>query len=65
MSRDPTEEGPRPAPLAHVIGQDLYAMSAGELAERIALLRAEIARLEAARAATDVSRSAAAAAFKP
>ena len=64
MSRDPSEEAPRPKPSTHVIGQDLYALSVGELDERIALLRAEIERLEAARAAKDASRSAAAAAFK-
>ena len=64
MSRDLSDETPRPKAQEHVIGQDLYAMSVGELDERIALLRAEIERLEAARAAKDASRSAAAAAFK-
>ncbi len=33
--------------LAHEIGQDLTLLSAGELSDRIALLREEIARLEA------------------
>ena len=33
--------------IAHEIGQDLTLLSAGELAERIALLKDEIARLEA------------------
>jgi len=65
MSRDLTEESPRPKPSTHTIGQDLYAMSVAELVERIALLRAEIERLETARAAKDASRSAAASAFKP
>jgi uncharacterized small protein (DUF1192 family) len=33
--------------LAHEIGQDLTLLSAGELTDRIALLKTEIARLEA------------------
>ena len=33
--------------LVHEIGQDLTLLSAGELNERIALLKEEIARLEA------------------
>ena len=33
--------------LAHEIGQDLALLSADELADRIALLKGEIARLEA------------------
>ncbi len=33
--------------LAHEIGQDLTLLSAGEIADRIALLKDEIARLEA------------------
>jgi uncharacterized small protein (DUF1192 family) len=33
--------------LAHEIGQDLTLLSAAELADRIALLKGEIARLEA------------------
>jgi uncharacterized small protein (DUF1192 family) len=33
--------------ITHEIGQDLYLISADELAERIALLKAEISRLEA------------------
>jgi uncharacterized small protein (DUF1192 family) len=33
--------------LAHEIGQDLTLLSAGELADRIALLKTEISRLEA------------------
>ena len=43
------EEQPRRAPQAHEVGQDLSLMSVEELAERIAVLHAEIARLEAAR----------------
>ena len=34
-------------PLAHEIGTDLSALSVDELQERIVLLKAEIARLEA------------------
>jgi uncharacterized small protein (DUF1192 family) len=48
----------------HVIGENLDALSAGELGERIALLQAEIERLEAARASKEASRAAAAAFFK-
>ena len=33
--------------LAHEIGQDLSLLSVGELADRVALLKDEIARLEA------------------
>jgi len=33
--------------LTHEIGQDLTLLSAGELADRIAMLKGEIARLEA------------------
>jgi uncharacterized small protein (DUF1192 family) len=33
--------------LSHEIGQDLTLLSAGELVDRIALLKGEIARLEA------------------
>ncbi len=50
--------------LAHEIGQDVSLVSAGELEERIALLKAEIARLEGEVAARNASRSAADAVFK-
>ncbi len=50
--------------LAHEIGQDLTLMSAGELAERIALLKEEIARLEANMASKQASKSAADLFFK-
>ncbi len=49
---------------AHEIGEDLSALSMEELAERVALLQAEIVRLEAAAAAKRASASAAAAFFK-
>jgi uncharacterized small protein (DUF1192 family) len=52
------------APAAHEIGQNLDALSAPELAERIALLRSEIDRLEKAIAARQVTRAAADSVFK-
>jgi uncharacterized small protein (DUF1192 family) len=50
--------------IAHEIGQDLYLISAEDLAERIALLRQEIARLEAAMNKAQASRNAADQFFK-
>lgn len=58
------EEEPRKKKLVHEIGQDLATLSVGELAERIGLLREEIARLEAEKAAKGTTRSAADALFK-
>lgn len=55
---------PKRKPPGHEIGQNLDALSAPELAERIGLLRAEIERLERAITARDATRAAAAAAFK-
>lgn len=55
---------PRPKPEAHVIGQSLDALSAPELAERIAALQQEISRLEPAIAAREATRQAASAFFK-
>ncbi len=43
----------------HEIGQDLSLLSVDELAERIDVLKQEIARLEAAKAAKQASRSSA------
>ena len=48
----------------HEIGQDLTLLSAGELDERVALLKDEIARLEADRAKKQASKSAADLFFK-
>jgi uncharacterized small protein (DUF1192 family) len=45
--------------IVHEMGQDLALLSVGELQERIALLREEISRLEAAIASKQASRSAA------
>ena len=64
----PDEEsilGQKPKPLSiHEIGQNLDALSAPELKERIGLLRAEIERLEKAIEARQATRAAAQAAFK-
>jgi uncharacterized small protein (DUF1192 family) len=48
----------------HEIGQDLTLLSAGELTGRIALLRDEIARLEADMAKKRATKSAADSFFK-
>jgi uncharacterized small protein (DUF1192 family) len=59
------EEDDRPKKkLAHEIGQDLALLSVEELRERIALLNDEIARLEAAMAKKQASRSTADQFFK-
>lgn len=50
--------------ITHEMGQDLSLLSVGELAERIGLLKGEIARLEVEMARKRASQSAAAAAFK-
>lgn len=50
--------------LAHEIGQDLTLLSAGELSDRIALLRDEIARLEADMTRKRAIKSAADSIFK-
>ena len=58
------EEEPRKVRRAHEIGQDLSALSVGELQERIGELRAEITRLEAEMTSKGATRSAADALFK-
>ncbi len=50
--------------LAHEIGQDVALLSIEELRDRIALLKEEIARLEAAVTAKQASRSSADQFFK-
>ena len=50
--------------IAHEIGQELALLSVKELHERIALLREEIARLEASIAGKQASRSVADQFFK-
>ncbi|SDA20715.1 Uncharacterized small protein, DUF1192 family [Methylobacterium sp. UNC378MF] len=57
------DDRPRKA-LVHEIGQALDTLSLGDIDERVALLRAEIARLEAARAAKQAAQGAADAFFK-
>ncbi len=52
------------APAAHEIGQNLDDLSAAELGERIALLKAEIERLERAIEARQATRQAAHSAFR-
>jgi uncharacterized small protein (DUF1192 family) len=50
--------------IAHEIGQDLTLLSVKELDERVALMREEIARLEADKAKKQAQRSAADQFFK-
>ncbi len=50
--------------IAHEIGQDLTLLSAGELTERIEMLKDEIARLEADMARKQAMKSAADSIFK-
>ena len=50
--------------IAHEIGQDLTLLSVNELKERVALLKEEIARLEANMASKSASKSAADLFFK-
>ena len=50
--------------ISHEIGQDLSLLSVEELAERIALMNAEIERLQAAMAKKRASKDAAAGFFK-
>jgi uncharacterized small protein (DUF1192 family) len=59
---DDTEE--RRKPKGHEVGMMLDAMSVEELNERIALLRAEIVRLEQALAARQTTRAAADSLFR-
>ncbi|HVI27781.1 DUF1192 domain-containing protein [Hansschlegelia sp.] len=54
-----------PGPLReHVIGQDLSVLSVEDLTQRVAALRSEIERLEAAIAAKTAQRSAADSLFR-
>ena len=57
------DDPPKKTPV-HEIGSDLSALSAHELEERIALLKAEIARLEAAIMARGKTKDAAEGFFK-
>ena len=58
------DDEPLKKPKIHEIGQDLSLLSVGELNERIALLRAEIERLEADLEAKGTTKSAAEALFR-
>lgn len=58
------EDEPVKKPAPHVVGQDVSLLSAGELSERIALLKSEVERLEAERAARGATKSAAEALFR-
>jgi uncharacterized small protein (DUF1192 family) len=65
VSRDEDENfAVKKPPSRHVLGEPLDALSVDELDERVRLLRAEIERLEAARARKSASRTAADAFFK-
>jgi uncharacterized small protein (DUF1192 family) len=57
------ESIPRPKPV-HELGADLSLLSVGELKERIAALKEEIARLEAAIRSKESSKTAADTFFK-
>ena len=61
---DPFGVAPPKKPATHEIGQPLDTLSVDELDERMALLKAEIARLEEARVAKQASKLAADAFFK-
>ncbi|MEP9387517.1 DUF1192 domain-containing protein [Mesorhizobium sp. KR9-304] len=58
------DDEPLKKPKPHEIGQDLSLLSVGELTERIALLRAEIERLEAELKAKSATKSAAESLFR-
>jgi len=63
MAKDDDEDRPKKK-IVHEIGQDLALLSVNELRERIALLKDEIARLEASIAGKQASRSVADTFFK-
>lgn len=57
------DDKPKKKPV-HEIGQDLALLSVGELAERVAMLKDEIARIEANMSSKQASKSAADLFFK-
>jgi uncharacterized small protein (DUF1192 family) len=63
MARIDEDELPKKK-VAHEIGQDLTLLSVKELDERVALLKQEIARLEADKAGKQATRAAADQFFK-
>lgn len=58
------DDEPLKKPKPHEIGQDLSLLSAGELKERVALLKAEVERLEAELEAKGATKTAAEALFR-
>jgi len=58
------DDEPLKKPKPHEIGQDLSLLSADELTERIAMLKGEIARLQADLEAKGATKSAAEALFR-
>jgi uncharacterized small protein (DUF1192 family) len=64
MENDMDIEEERKRPRSHEVGMMLDALSVEELADRIALLEGEIARIRVAMEAKGASRKAAEAAFK-
>ena len=63
MAKDDDDDRPKKK-IVHEIGQDLALLSVKELQERIALLKDEIARLEASIGSKQVSRNVADTFFK-
>ena len=63
MTKDDDDDRPKKK-IVHEIGQDLALLSVNELRERIALMKDEIARLEASIAGKQASRSVADTFFK-
>ena len=63
MAKDDDEDRPKKK-IMHEIGQDLALFSVNELRERIALLKDEIARLEASATSKQASRNVADTFFK-
>ena len=63
MAFDPFAEEPVPHARTHEIGQDLSLLSIDEIAERVALLEKEIARLKEAKSGKQKSMAAASAFF--
>ena len=63
MAKDDDDDRPKKK-IVHEVGQDLALLSVNELRERIALLKDEIARLEATIAGKQASRGVADTFFK-